>query len=292
MRRISGRRFAPFAGRFPGWHLSRSPLAALAILLGRLGDSTRRTPGAGLVFLLFFPLLVIPSSVRAQEPPPGGGEEQIESPYRWIEGSARVAPFLGYLRADRGQLDLGPGPTVMGGVRARARISSPLSLSAGLAYGDSERFVVDPRLEGGPAVVDTVPDRWVLAEAGIQLSLPGARSWHGLQPYVEIGAGFVFGVDEPKSPVLGAVGDSTVADFRFDLGGAPVAMIGAGVELDVSEKIGIGLEARDHLWRLTAPDGFFRVEILNEIEEAGATAPTDRDWTHNLELSVGLWYYF
>lgn len=245
---------------------------------------------AGLITLLV--PVVFPPCVGAQETSGGAQDGSIDSPYRWIEGSLRVGPFLGYLNANRGQLDLGPGSTVMGGVRARVRITSPISLEAGISAGDSERFVVDPTLDGGPAVVDTVPDRWVMAEAGIQLSLTGSRSWHGLQPYLELGAGFVFGVDEPKSTVLGAIGDTTVADLRFELGGAPVGMAGLGVEWDFSEKFGLSLEARDHLWRLTAPDGFFRPEVLEEIEEAGVTAPTDRNWTHNLEFSVGLWYYF
>lgn len=214
---------------------------------------------------------------------------EIDTPYRWIERSLRIGLVGGWMSADRGVSELGPGSTVAGGARIRARISSPISLEGSLQYGASDRFVVDPRLETGPAPVDTVSSGWVLAEAAMQFAFTGARTWHGIQPYAVVGAGLLFGVDEETSPVFD---EAELADLRFDLGTTPVVQAGLGFEVKPADRWGIGFEFRDHLWRLETPEGFFDAEILDRIEELGLQAPRDTDWTHNLELSVGVWRYF
>lgn len=213
----------------------------------------------------------------------------IDTPYRWIERSVRVGVVGGYVQANRGVSELGPGPSVVGGARFRARVSSPVSLEGGFLYGSSERFVVDPRLEGGPAPVDSAGVDWVLAEAAVHFAVTGARTWHGIQPYVVVGGGLLFGVSEEASPVFA---EPELSGLRFEVGTSPVVQAGAGFEVKPAEAWGIGVEFRDHLWRLETPEGFFEPEVLDRIEELGITAPQDTDWTHNLEFSVGVWRYF
>lgn len=247
-------------------------------------------PGMPVLALLgaLVALAIAPATAPAQE---AGDEPTIDSPYRWIDRGFRLGLSAGYLSTSSGVLDLGPTSGPMTSASVRARITDPISVEASLSFGDTERPVVDPRLATGPAVVDTVPLRWAALQGGLHLGLTGARTWHGLQPYVAFGAGMVIGVDEPRSLVLGEPSDTAAADFRFELNAAPVAVAAGGVEWLVSDRIGISFEARDHLWRLTTPDGFFREEILNQIERSGTPAPTERDWVHNVELSVGFWYY-
>lgn len=258
-----------------------------------MSDRTAVFALSALLFL-FAVSLSLPDSTPAQETEVGGEEEaadtlSIDTPYRWIDRGVRVGLVGGWVSADRGRSNLGPGPTEAVGLRSRLRLAGPISLEAGTAFGNADRFVVDPRPEGGPSAVDTVPHRWVLAEAGVQLALTGARTWHGLQPFVSVGAGFVIGVDEPQSDVLS---DPDAGAFRFELNTAPLALAGLGAEWVVSDRIGIGFEVRDHLWRLTTPPGFFRPEVLTNIEEANAPTPEEREWTHNPEFGLTLWYYF
>lgn len=231
-------------------------------------------------------LLLVAAAGHAQE---GGVDESIDSPYRWIPEGLRLGAMAGYLNTSRGNLRFGPGPTQMGGARFRVRVSSPLSLELGAGLGSSDRFVIDPRLETGPAAVDTVASTWLAAHLAVQLALTGARTWHGIQPYVLFGGGVVNGIDEERSEVFA---DTALADFRYEIGTAPAFQLGVGAELRPSQRLGIGFELRDLLFRLKAPDGYFRPEVLDAIEEAGATAPEDTQWTNNLELSVSLWYYF
>lgn len=219
----------------------------------------------------------------------------IDSPYRWIERSFRVGVVGGYVAADRGGMELGPGPTEIFGARTRARLSSPLSLEGGVVFGSSDRYVVDPRLPMGPATVDTVSTNWMLLEAAMQFAFTGARTWHGIQPYAIVGAGFLVGLDEGESAYFDEEEEETpqvIEDLRFAIETAPAVQVGLGLEIKPAERWGIGLEFRDHLWRLTTPDGFFTEEVLDRIEELGLRAPRDTDWTHNLEFTIGVWRYF
>lgn len=222
-------------------------------------------------------------------PPAGAQEASIDSPFRWIPHGLRVGVTGGYLNTSRGSLPFGPGPTGFVGARFRARVSSPLSIELGVGLGNSSRFVLDPRLETGPAPVDTVSSTWLSTLAAIQVALTGARTWQGIQPYLLLGGGFVSGLDEERSEVFA---DTALADFRYKIGTAPVFQGGLGTELRPSSRVGLGFEVRNHLFRLKAPDGFFRAEVLQAIEDAGAPAPEDTQWPSHLELSVTLWYSF
>lgn len=231
--------------------------------------------------VLFVSVLGFPSLAEAQE--------RIDTPYDWIDRSFRLSAYFGHVAADRGESDIGPGSSAIFGARLRTRVSSPLSLELGIGYGNSDRYVIDPRLESGPAAVDTVDTGWLLIEGGFQIALTGSRTLHGFQPYVTLTGGILQGVDEEQSDALAATED---VPFRYEVGSAGVFSGGVGVEWLPTERLGVGLELRDHLWRIKTPDGFFQAEVLDRIDELGLPAPTESDWVHNLELSGSLHYYF
>ncbi|MFQ5688837.1 MAG: outer membrane beta-barrel protein [Gemmatimonadota bacterium] len=218
-----------------------------------------------------------------------GQQEQIDSPYRWIERGFRVGVYGGYVAANRGKLDFGPGSAATIGARLRTRVSSPLSLEIGLAAGSANRHVIDPRLVTGPAPVETVASDWAMIEAALQMALTGARTWHGVQPYLIFGTGLLIGVNQGESQTFA---DSTLSDFRYRLGTAPMFQAGFGAETFLSERLGLGVELRDKFTRLKPPSGFFRTEVLQIIQDLGVEAPQNTEWTNNFEFSVALWYYF
>lgn len=236
-------------------------------------------------------LALLPGTAEGQR----ADSVRIDTPYRWIPHGFRVGAAGGYLDARLSNLRLGPQSSPVGGLRARARISAPISLEGSVLYGDSDRFVVDPRLDTGPGVVDTVSSKWLLAEAAMQFALTGNRTWHGLHPYVLVGAGFLVGVDEQASPVFAA---PELAELRYDIEMMPAVQAGVGLEWLVSDRFGLALEARDHLWRVSTPGdpesgtGFFRPEVLDIIENADAPAPGATDWTHNLGFTLTIYRYF
>ncbi|HKK08523.1 MAG TPA: hypothetical protein VKA44_06540 [Gemmatimonadota bacterium] len=219
----------------------------------------------------------------------GGGPPHITSPYHWINRALRVGVFGGRLQTSRGKMDLGPGDAFFGGVGFRARVSNPLNIEVRLGYGKSDLAVIDPRLQSGPAAVDTTSTRWVFAEAGMMFAITGQRTWHGLQPYLLLVGGLLRGFDEPVSPALDATED---APFRYSLGTMPILQPGAGIEWQPGGRLGIGLEARDMFMHIKSPPGFFRQDVLDRIDQLGLPAPNDTQWTHNLGLTLTVWRYF
>lgn len=261
--------------------------------------------------LLLGPGILFGQQVPDEEPEESQEEDRIDSPYDWIERTRRFGAYGGWVGGTRGDLGFGPGASEVAGARFRLRVSSPLSLEVGVGGGDSDRFVIDPLAEGGPRAVDQVPLRWLSADAAVQLALTGARTWNRLQPYVLLGTGLIFGVDQPISPLEVPVdppddgengedgengaGEETPTDlsaFRYRINTAPVFQAGVGTELHLSDRLGVSLEARDLIFRLRSPDGFFRQDVLEAIEEAGTSAPRESQWTNNLHLTLALWVYF
>jgi hypothetical protein len=222
-------------------------------------------------------------------PLPAQAQERIDSPYDWIDRSLRLGAYAGHIGADRGSSEIGPGSTSVFGARLRTRVSSPLSIELNTGLGRSDRYVIDPRPEDGPAAVDTVDVGWLLIEGGFQVALTGARTLHRLQPYVTLTGGILLGIDEEQSASLAAPED---VPFRYEVGTAGVFSGGVGVEWLPTGRLGVGLEVRDHLWRIKTPDGFFQADILERIEELELPAPRETEWVHNLELSASLHYYF
>lgn len=237
--------------------------------------------------------LLLAGAALALAPAPAAAQQadtvEIETPYRWIPRGLRAGAVGGYVDTGLTSLDLGPQSTPVAGLRGRARISSPISIELSALYGRSDRFAVDPRLESGPAPVDTVSSPWILAEAAMQFALTGDRTWNRLQPFLVLGGGFLVGVAEEESSELSR---SEEASLRHDIEVMPALQAGIGAELHLGERFGVSLEARDHLWRVTTPDGFFDESVLENIRNADAPAPEETDWTHNLEFSATIYRYF
>jgi len=185
-------------------------------------------------------------------------------------------------------MDLGPNSSSVFGARLRTRISSPLSLEIGFGMGSSDRSVIDPRLATGPAPVDTVDANWFLIEGGFQIALTGARTIHGIQPYVMLTGGILAGRGEVVSDSLLEAED---VRFRYKLGTRALFTAGIGIEWLTGGPLGIGVELRDHLWKVDAPEGFFDGEVLELLEELGLDGQKS-EWTHNIELSASIYYYF
>lgn len=225
--------------------------------------------------------LAAPATVQAQE-------ERIESSYRWIDRSIRAGPYAGYIFTSRGNLSQAPGPSPVFGGRFRIRISSPLSFEISAGYGSSDLYVTDPRLEV-PSIVDTTTSSWLLAEAYIQLALTGARSVRGLQPYLLFGGGILQGLSEEVADIYALPG---LELYRFEIGTTPSIGVGLGVEWDISERLGLSAEVRDHLWRFQSPEAFFFLPNLANFADSGVEAPKESFWTNNIDVSATLFYYF
>src|SRR5438445_9681144 len=124
------------------------------------------------------------------------GNDPSHSPYRDVRRGATLVLTFGHLGGSRGGPGVGisDGPT--GGLRYEASFGA-LGAALGIAYGHTTRFVVDPTKDSvsrksGPFDTDVV-----LADAALQLSLTGRKTWHGLAPYVGGALGVAVGGGSP-----------------------------------------------------------------------------------------------
>lgn len=223
-----------------------------------------------------------PTAVLAQQ-------ERITSSFDWIERSARVGPTVGYMFTSTGQYGTGPFSSGILGARIRARVSSPLSLEGSFLWGNSKRVSFNPFAEGGAATTDTIPLDYLLFEAAVQLSFVGARSIKRFQPFMILGGGVIVGINEGVSSDFAPIG---LERFRWKLGTQPIGLVGLGTEWHFASRFSASFEVRDHIWRLKAPDGWFDLDVLDAIAEAGLPAPQESQWMNNFELSVTVWFYF
>jgi hypothetical protein len=120
------------------------------------------------------------------------GHNPADSPYRDVQRGSVVRVVGGYFRGNRGKVPVGPSDGPTGGLRYEVAASGLLTFAAGIAYAQTDAYFFDP--------LDTLAPRrgpidndLVLADAGLQASLTGGKSWHGFQPYVGGTLGLVLG---------------------------------------------------------------------------------------------------
>src|SRR3989442_7589246 len=113
------------------------------------------------------------------------GHDPGHSPYRDVRRGAAWVPTFGNLGGSRGSVGVGLSSGKAGVIRSEPWFGA-IGASLGLAYGRTDRYVVDPTQDSlspqrktGPFLNDVV-----LADAGLQLVLTGRKTWRGFAPYV------------------------------------------------------------------------------------------------------------
>jgi opacity protein-like surface antigen len=120
------------------------------------------------------------------------GHNPAHSPYRDVQRGSVVRIVGGYFRGNRGKVPVGPSKGPTGGLRYEIAASGLLTFAAGIAYAQTDAYYFDP-LDTQEPRRGPIDNDLVLADAGLQASLTGGKSWHGFQPYVGGTLGLVFG---------------------------------------------------------------------------------------------------
>lgn len=231
--------------------------------------------------LLLATLLTVAGAIQADA-------QSITSPYAFIEKKKDIGPFIGYLFTDRGRVGLGPHSGPLAGVQFAIRLSDPINLGAYVAYFPSERDVIDPSTERGGEVIGKTSMNMLLIAGQLRLHFTGSRTWHGLVPYFYGGAGAAFDVSSPPScfDVPTQPNCRLLPRERFDFGVSFMGQVGFGMIWLPFRVIGFRLTIDDTIWRLTTPDGYYdEGSTINPI-------PPKRDWTNNIQVALGAYYWF
>lgn len=192
----------------------------------------------------------------------------IPSPYRFLEHPHTLSLQGGYIATDRGDLELGPhsAPTV--GLEYRGRFAGPLSGTVGVTYMPTERSVFARSATSELTPLGDVDAHMLRAEAGLEFTLTGARTWNSLAPFLGASAGLITDLAGRSALEKEAeIPETQLIDFgpSFAVGAS------AGIDWFLTERLSIRAVGRGHLWRFSTPEGLAGAERSEWLKSAGGT---------------------
>ena len=206
------------------------------------------------------------------------GYEPGHSPFRDVRRGSGLRLATGYLGGDRGTVPVGPSDGATVGVRFETTLGSVASFTAGFAYGRTTRFIVFPYDSAGKRTTGPFDASVVLADLGLQLSLTGAKTFHGFLPYVGGSLGLAFGGNLPA--------DTSGYRFGTKLTLAP----GVGLRWYPARRFSVQADARALFWKLNYPITYKDL-AADGTRVLPLTAP-ESDWTTHSWISLGVGWTF
>ncbi len=219
--------------------------------------------------VLPFLALLAATSVAAQV-----GHPPSDSPFRDIPKKKNLTFLLGYFGGSGGVLGLGPhdGPTYGG--RFGIAVSGPLEISLAVEYGATEGNLVTrdtaDKLTVGPPVDSPI---W-LFETDVQYTVTGAKTWHGLAPYIGGGLGYAWRTSSTENP------------DAYDFGGRFFLVPFAGTRFYVNPRSFLRAEIRGAFWRLAYPPPYYE-DITGILQSYAINTYISSVW-----YQVGVGYSF
>lgn len=212
--------------------------------------------------------------VLAALPVAAGAQADITSPYEFIEQNQEAGVFLGHASMDAGRFGFGPSGGPLVGARWGIELSGPISFEteAGLMAGS--RDVINPARAEGDRKIAEADAHIANVDARLKFTFTGARTWHGLAPFLVAGGGLAFDLagEDPADLEL------EPAD-RFDFGTSFHGTVGLGSRWFVSEGITLRGDGVFGLWKLSTPPGFSDPERgFDQVEES--------EWATGFRLTV------
>jgi hypothetical protein len=179
------------------------------------------------------------------------------------------------MSASTGRFGYGPSGGVMVGARYGLDLSGPLAIEAGGGVVRGTRDIVNPARPEGARVIGETDVLLTMIEARLRLSATGARTWHGLLPFLTFGGGIVFDTEDPS------LTEETVleADEVFELGTKFFGTIGPGIKWHVTRRLAVRTDLGLSLWKLDTPQGW------GDPQYAIPSVPESGEWVSGLSLT-------
>lgn len=176
------------------------------------------------------------------------GHDPGSSPYHDLRRGAMVRLVGGWLGGERGRVPVGASHGATGGLRLEFQASNVIIFTTGIAYAKTNAFYVTAR-EATPDTVGPVNSPLVLADAGLQISLTGGKTFHGIQPYIGGTIGLAFG--------SAIAADTSGYDFGTKVTAGPEA----GLRWYPGRRVSFELGGRILYYRLQYPV-IYRLSVL------------------------------
>jgi hypothetical protein len=210
--------------------------------------------------------------------PQGTAAQTVPSSYSFIEQRQEVGAFFGYMNANTGRFGYGPSGGLWFGARYGLQLGGPASLEtvAGLVSGT--RDIVNPNRVEGDRVIGEGDALITTLDARLKFSATGDRAWHGLSPFLVLGAGIAFDIaDAPEAEA--ALEERDVFDFGTSFFGS----LGLGTRWFVTDRFTLRTDGTFSLWRIKTPPGFSDTD-----RDFGLVDETE--WVRGLSATASLTY--
>ena len=206
------------------------------------------------------------------------------SPFRDLEQTQEVSVFTGWYQAKTDPVQVAPRSGPLVGLFYQWRASGPANITASVTRVSSERNILDPEAS---ATCTNKPNckligsfRWPLYffDAGVAMSLTGARSFFRIVPDIKAGVGLISDFHTRSD-----VGDFSVGTrFAFSWGAGFRWLPGGPYQLR--------FDLTNHLYSLRYPESY---TVPAPDESTILSADQNRTvWLNNPALSIGFSYMF
>jgi hypothetical protein len=207
------------------------------------------------------------------------GYDPSHSPYHDVPCGAVGVVTFGYLGGSRGTVGVGLSNGATAGIRYDVLFGA-IGASLGLAYGRTNRFVVNPYKDTLSRKTGPFPDDVVLVDAGLQLVLTGRKTWRGFAPYVGGALGIAVGGSAPP--------DTSGYTFGTKITLAP----NAGLRWYPARRISVRGDFRLVLWKLNYP---VQYKVPSETIDNTPVLPSSAaltEWTAHPWATIGVGWTF
>lgn len=219
---------------------------------------------------------VVAATLMGIASPRSASAQTIPSPYAFVDERQEVAAFFGYVNASTGRFGFGPKGGPMFGARYGVDVSGPLSLEVVMGVVDGTRDVVSPSRPEGDRVIGESQSLMTVLEGRLRLSATGARTWHGLTPFLVFGAGVAIDPAE-----LSAADGLLEVDERFEFGTKFITTAGPGVRWSINRHLAVRTDLGFSLWKITTPEGY-------GDQTLGLGSVAESEWVSGLSLSASV----
>lgn len=199
-----------------------------------------------------------------------------QSPYADIQDGQRLTAVVGWLQTGHDAVGVNAKSAPMFGARYDLSIGGAAYVT-GLLFGAAvNRTVLDYTKAPANRNIGTQSFALIDASAQLALSLTGKRTWHRLQPLINIGAGIASGVGD----------NFDVSEFTF--GTSFQFSYGAGLRFIASRNSEFRLDVDQYWWELKYPPLYRSTQgSPTAIKPTGSLS----SWTANTALTLGWTFY-
>jgi len=218
-------------------------------------------------------LLAVPSLVAQV------GHDPASSPYHTLRYGQFVGISTGYFRGSGGQIGVAPHNGAFVTLRYDFLGERTLTLGLSATYARLERFIVDKNKPIETGRTGPFTQSTGIFEAIFQFNLTGGKTWKGLAPYANLGAGVALAQDTPT--------DTSGFKFRFKGAFTP----GIGTRVFLSPRLFLRIDASTTFWQISYPP-IYRAPPSSDPTKPPVITGLGKEWITSGRYTIGLSYAF